>query len=130
MNTKTFAPALENTEAVTAFAEDALRLENCPEKAVRKLCVAADELFSNIARYGGATEFTLACQARDGRATMVFRDNGAAFDPTAAEPPDTGLDAAERPIGGLGIWMVRKMTTGMTYERRDGWNEVTVWLDV
>jgi anti-sigma regulatory factor (Ser/Thr protein kinase) len=48
--------------------------------------------------------------------------SGKEFDPTAAPEVDTSLSAEERPIGGLGIFLVRKTMDDMTYEYVDGRN--------
>ena len=48
------------------------------------------------------------------------------FDPLEHEDPDITLLVEDRPIGGLGIFMVRKTMDSVTYERRDGMNVVTI----
>ena len=58
---------------------------------------------------------------------MVFSDDGRAFDPTTeVAAPDITASAEERSIGGLGIFMVKKMAKSVAYERRDGRNVLTV----
>lgn len=57
---------------------------------------------------------------------VKFCDNGKPFDPTGAGDPDVTLPAEKRSIGGLGIFMVRRMTSSMRYEYRDGWNMLTL----
>ena len=129
MKTLTISPTLSHMEQALAFVESALRAQGCPSAVTGKLCVAADELLSNIARHSGATEATIVCDTQSETAKLVFLDNGASFDPTAVAEPDTTLSATERKLGGLGVLMVRRMTTGMAYERRDGLNVLTVWKD-
>jgi len=62
----------------------------------------------------------------DGCITFVISDSGMAFDPTAKEDPDTTLKAEERPIGGLGIFLVKQLTDAVGYERRNDKNILTV----
>ena len=56
-----------------------------------------------------------------------LEDNGEAYNPFEEAPePDTSLGLAERPIGGLGIFFVKKLTDSSTYERIDGRNRITL----
>ena len=57
---------------------------------------------------------------------MAFRDNGVPFDPFLREDPDTTLSAAERKIGGLGIFMVKKTMDDVSYEYLNGQNVLTI----
>ena len=60
------------------------------------------------------------------RATLTFIDSGTPYDPLAKPDPDITLSAAERQIGGLGIYMVKKSMDDMRYERRDNQNILTI----
>ena len=53
-------------------------------------------------------------------------DNGVPFDPTEAAEVDTSLSAEERPIGGLGIHLMRELMDSLNYEREDGLNILTL----
>ena len=59
-----------------------------------------------------------------------FEDNGKPYDPTTAKEPDITLSAEERDIGGLGIFMVKKMAADIQYENAKGKNKLTVVFDV
>ena len=58
--------------------------------------------------------------------TFVIMDTGIAFDPTMKEDADTTLSAEERPIGGLGIFMVRQLMDVIDYKREDNKNVLTL----
>lgn len=58
--------------------------------------------------------------------TFVITDTGIAFDPTTKEDADTTLSAEERPIGGLGIFMVRQLMDVIDYKRQDNKNVLTL----
>jgi anti-sigma regulatory factor (Ser/Thr protein kinase) len=58
--------------------------------------------------------------------TFVITDTGIAFDPTTKEDADTTLSAEERPIGGLGIFMVRQLMDVIDYKRKDNKNVLTL----
>ncbi len=57
---------------------------------------------------------------------FVITDTGIPFDPTQKEDADTTLSAEERPIGGLGIFLVRQIMDSVIYERTDGKNVLTL----
>ncbi len=92
--------------------------------------IAVDEIFSNIAQYSGASSVTLGCALSDGKATLRFSDNGRPYDPTGKPDPDTTLSAEERDIGGLGIFMVKKIMDEVSYEYTDGLNILTLAITV
>ena len=58
--------------------------------------------------------------------TFVITDTGIAFDPTMKEDADTTLSAEERPIGGLGIFLVRQLMDVIDYKRQDNKNVLTL----
>jgi anti-sigma regulatory factor (Ser/Thr protein kinase) len=57
---------------------------------------------------------------------FVITDNGIPFDPTQKEDADTTLSAEERPIGGLGIFLVRQIMDDVIYERKGENNILTL----
>ena len=58
--------------------------------------------------------------------TFVITDTGIAFDPTTKEDADTTLSAEERPIGGLGIFLVRQLMDDINYKRKGNKNVLTL----
>ncbi len=120
------APNLESLDDVTAFLEECLTEHGAPIKVISQVNVAADEIFSNIARYSGATSVSVSCEAEDDRVVLRFADNGRPYDPTGREDPDITLSAEERDIGGLGIFMVKKTMDEIAYEYADGFNILTI----
>ena len=93
--------------------------------------VALDEILANIANYAYGSEsgnMTVAYEYDETSRTVVLRftDAGVPYDPLTAKEPDTTLSADDRPIGGLGIFLVRKTMDGMSYERKDGMNVLTI----
>ena len=57
---------------------------------------------------------------------MEVIDDGHAFNPLEAPPPDLSLPMEKRPIGGLGIHLLRELSDGITYERRNGTNRLVL----
>ena len=124
-----YAPTME--DLARAVADLTAALEPVPGKAKNKLLVAADEIFANIVRYSGATHWSMSVVRThhpDG-VRLIFSDDGKPFDPLAHRDPDTTLSAAERDIGGLGILIVKKTMSPVTYRRRNGNNILTMGKD-
>lgn len=119
----------ENMEAVTEFVNEQLDSFGCPLKTQMQLDVALDELLGNIVRYAyrsGTGPVTVRVEQREGAVVLTFLDRGMPYDPLEREDPDTSLSAEERQIGGLGIYMVKRMMDSVSYEYRDGQNCLTV----
>lgn len=110
--------------AFAEFAESA----RVPADVRRGLQVVLDELLANVVSYGlagradGEATVEVACVAE--RVEVTVSDNGPAFDPLARAAPDTTLSVEARPIGGLGIHLVRQMVDEVTYQRRGDRNVV------
>ena len=92
-----------------------------------KPAVVTDEIVSNIVRCSGAGAFTIRLDQAPEGFKMVFIDDGKAFDPTTeVATPDVAASAEDRGVGGLGIFMVKKMARSVSYARQDGKNVLTV----
>lgn len=87
-----------------------------------------EELVTNIINYGssaGKTEtIEISLSVQDDALSLAIRDNARAFNPLEAAEPDIGQSLEERAIGGLGLFLVRKKAKSLTYEYRDGFNNV------
>lgn len=112
-----FPPSMESIVACQRMVAEA--------KLGPEASVVVDEIASNIVRCSGATKFEFLITAGH---ELVFRDDGKAFDPTAQSDPDVTLSAEDRKIGGLGIFLVKQLSKGVTYRRDGGWNELIVQM--
>ncbi len=127
----TVAAVAENISRVTAFVEERLEAMGCPVKTRALINVAVDELFGNIAHYAydtvtGSATVRVRMEEAPAAACVTFMDHGKPYDPLAKPDPDITLSAEERPIGGLGIFMVKKTMDAVTYKYKDGQNIVTI----
>lgn len=127
MKELTVDAAVENIEVVTDFVNEELEKLDCPVKARRQIDVAIDELFGNIARYAyspdvGKATVRFSVEEKPLEVTITFIDNGVPFNPLEKSNPDTSLSAEERPIGGLGIFLVKKSMDMVEYEYKNGQN--------
>ena len=127
----TLKARIENISVVTGFIDEALEALGCSMKAQMQIDVAIDELFGNIARYaykGAEGDATVSLDFEEETRTTVitFSDRGEPFDPTSTLEPDVNIPAADRQVGGLGIFLVRKTMDGMAYAYENGRNVLTI----
>lgn len=108
------------------FVEHVLAAGGCGEKIQNQMQIAVDELFSNICRYSGSAFAELRCGVAAGRARLTLIDGGTPYDPFTRPEPDVTSTAEERPIGGLGIMIVKKSMDYISYEYRDGKNILSI----
>ncbi|MBR2527452.1 MAG: SpoIIE family protein phosphatase [Blautia sp.] len=120
---------IDNIPVVTDFVNAELEGKNVPLKIQIKIDIVIDEIFGNIARYaygGGSGEATVRFEAVENAIILTFIDRGITYNPLEAPEPDRTLSAEERPIGGLGIFMVRKIMDEVAYEHVAGCNYLRV----
>jgi len=90
------------------------------------LNLAMEEAVVNVMDYaypeGTEGEVDIEAIADEAQLHFTISDSGKPFDPTAKEEVDTTLSAEERPIGGLGIHLIRQLMDNISYERKDGKN--------
>ena len=96
-----------------------------------KLCV--EEIFMNISSYAynpetGPAKITVEVvkNPEPVRIIIAFSDSGKPYDPLKSGSPDLSLSLEERPVGGLGIFLVKENVDGVEYEYRDGQNILTI----
>lgn len=114
---------------VLRFVDDFLEGLDCPMKAQMQVDLCVEEIFVNIAHYAypdreGAAEIRLS--AGDGAVTLTFLDEGKPYDPLRKPDPDITLTAQDRPIGGLGVFLVKKNMDSVEYRHENGMNVLTL----
>lgn len=122
---------LSRLPAAQAFARNEAKRHRAADGILDRLALVCEELFTNVARHAypnGTGDVELACQTgRDGAGNSYFcihvRDWGPPFNPLLAPAPDLSADLDERPEGGLGVLLVKRMADDCRYTRRDGANE-------
>jgi serine/threonine-protein kinase RsbW len=90
-----------------------------PERMIYDLTLAVDEACSNVIRhaYGGqAGTIEVRVQSHDGCVRVTIRDWGEAFDPAAVPVPDVGAPLEQRPLGGLGLFLMRQAMDDVEFE--------------
>ena len=119
------ASSAEVARAMTAFGDFA-DANGVPVSVRHSMNVALDELLANTVSHGGARQVTVQAELGPDRLTLTVSDDGKAFDPFAKASPDTTLSVMVRPIGGLGIHLVKQMMDDVRYRRVGERNVITM----
>lgn len=113
-----------------AFVKEICSAIQLDEATATNVCLAVEEAVVNVMRYaysdGSKGEIRVSATASSDKLTFEIRDDGKPFDPTAAENPDITLSARQRPIGGLGIFLMRQYMDAMSYKREFDSNVLTL----
>ena len=109
-----------NAAMIAQGYDDALRAD---------LCLIVEEVACNVVEHGvpepadDDAHWLRVGIVRDGpRLHIEFRDTGLAYDPLACPPPDLDADIGERPIGGLGVYLVQALAEDVRYAREEPHN--------
>ena len=116
------AQVTELNQFVQAVTEE-LQLDKALSRRIK---LAVEEVVVNIMNYAYVADakgqVNVAAMANEERLRFILTDSGRPFDPTAVSRADTTLTVEDRPIGGLGILLVRNLMDSINYERIDGQN--------
>ncbi|WMJ83981.1 ATP-binding protein [Oscillospiraceae bacterium LTW-04] len=131
MKELTVAASTDKLEHVLNFINLELESHDFPMKAQMQIAIVVEEIFINIANYayypaqGYATVY---CKIESDplSVTIQFLDSGRPYNPLEKSDPDTTLSAEERSIGGLGIFMVKKIMDEIYYQYNDQKNILTL----
>ena len=95
-----------------------------------KIRLMLEELILNAVDYGTrdkSTVINLHIHSSDDEVSIELSDNGRCFNPLEDAPePDLDSDLEDRPLGGLGLYLVKKMADEIGYERVDGLNKLSI----
>ncbi|MBV8739959.1 MAG: ATP-binding protein [Alphaproteobacteria bacterium] len=122
---------MSESSRLHSFADDFARQTRLSAGDRGRVLVILDELFSNIVRHGydangpsGTVEIVLALE--DGKLRIELIDDGRPFDPLSAPPPNLDVPPAQRPVGGLGIHIIRNLVGEAHYARKGRYNCLTL----
>lgn len=117
-------------QSLQQFGE-ALGLSN---KALFQICLAMEEVFSNIISYGYTDDavhwIKIAISYDQGILMIRLEDDGIPFNPLWADEPDCECPVEERKVGNLGIHLCKKVMDDMIYERCGNKNILTLKKDI
>lgn len=128
-NFRVFNVQKDDFSIVGDYLENKLIELNVENKAKNQILIAAEEIYVNICSYSYKDkigEAIIQIINDDNNVTLRFIDSGTPFNPLEKENPDITLSAQDRKIGGLGIYMVKKMMDDVKYEFIDDKNVLSI----
>ena len=112
------------------FVKDFLGTLQMDKKTAAGIRLAVEEAVVNVINYaypvGEKGDILINADTDGHEVRFTITDSGYPFDPTTVLEPDTTLDAQNRPIGGLGILLSRKLMDSISYVRKDGKNVLSL----
>jgi anti-sigma regulatory factor (Ser/Thr protein kinase) len=123
---------LTELDRLGAFARDIGHDEGLDADRLFALELCLEEAVANIIMHGGAggrggkKQITVALVHGAPSLAVSIEDDGRPFDPTAVPPPAIPASLADARVGGMGVHLIRKMTTDMHYERVGERNRLTL----
>lgn len=126
----TVATRVEELARIAAAVEGLAEQENWPPDFLFKVNLVLEEFGINIMNYGydeGWHDFQVNLTCEGEIVTIEFIDDGKPFNPLEDNPqPDTDTDVDDRPIGGLGLFLIKEMTEDFSYRREGAKNHSTM----
>ncbi len=127
----TFPARFEFLDEIRQFVGEEARRAGFDEKEIYSIQLAADEAASNVIEhaYQGIPngEIEISCEFRDDALVIVLHDHGKSFDPRKVRVPDLKADLSKRQIGGLGLYLMRRLMDEVRFESAgEGGNRLTM----
>lgn len=119
-------------EQVLGYVNKKLEAAGFPQNQIMRVAIAVEEIFCNVADYAYHPQdgkSIIRCDiVKNGstKAVIEFSDFGRPYNPLEKKEPDLTLSAEERDIGGLGIYMTKKMMDSMEYRYEEGKNVLII----
>lgn len=122
---RTFLANLETLPAIVGFVSERAAAMGVHPKRVMHLELAVEEAAVNICSYAYEIppgEVTVRITPEPGVVRIELVDNGVPFDPLSMDAPDIKSELENREVGGLGIFLIRRMLDEVHYSRRGDQN--------
>ncbi len=121
---------VQDVPLLATFVEEVCEQAGFDASVTMQMNLAMEEAVVNVMNYaypsGTQGDIMIDALMGNGKLQFVISDKGTPFDPTAEADADTTLSAEERPIGGLGIFLVRQLMDDINYEYKDDKNILTL----
>ncbi len=121
---------LSEIARLSEFVEEFAASNQLPQSMVFQVNLALEELVTNVISYayrdGGNHQIAVRLNLDEGQLRAEVVDDGIPFNPLEAPPPDLTIPLEQRPIGGLGIHLVRNLFDTLDYKRQDNRNHLTM----
>ncbi|MDX9880990.1 MAG: ATP-binding protein [Prolixibacteraceae bacterium] len=121
---------IEELNRLVLFLEGLEEEWMLPPGLAPSINLALEEALSNVIFYafekGSENEISIDFSLNGKEMTIVVSDEGKPYDPLQKEDPDIMLSAEERPIGGLGIFLIKQIMDEVSYRRASNKNQLTM----
>jgi len=130
MFSATFSAELGSLTEIQEFVRQGASGAEFSAEDLNRLDLVVEEIAVNVCRYAytgeGMRPLRIDCEVeRRGEIHVWVADCGIPFDPRAHPSPDLDAKLKNRPVGGLGIFLVAHFAQAISYERSDGWNRLS-----
>jgi anti-sigma regulatory factor (Ser/Thr protein kinase) len=127
------AASVDELERLLEWIDGILEKEACTTKVHSQVAIVLEEIFVNISRYaymGEEGDVFIRASIEGTQLILQFEDSGKPFNPLQylALDPKAGIE--QRKIGGMGIYIVRKMMDEVSYDRVDDKNVLTLYKTI
>lgn len=121
---------IQEIEKLPSFVEKIQQKLSLSPALALNLNLALEEALTNIIQYaypdGREEKIQVVAESDAMKLILILKDGGIAFDPTQLPDADTSLSVEDRPIGGLGFFLIRQMMDKVEYRRDGGLNVLTL----
>jgi serine/threonine-protein kinase RsbW len=132
MKSVQFAAKFEYLDEIRDFVGEVARTGGFSDKDVYNIQLATDEAASNIIEHAYENQpdgiLELSCGMKGDTITIILIDRGESFDPSEIPLPDLKADLSDRKIGGLGIFLMRKLMDEVHYEPKPDQSNVLTMI--
>lgn len=124
----------DNLDKVLEFINNELLRFECEEMLLTKIDIAVEEIFVNISSYAyeNQGEVEISCNVFEDNfmVEIELKDSGKPYNPLNRDNPDINLTIDEREIGGLGIFMTKKLMDDVKYKYENGKNVLSIYKKI
>jgi anti-sigma regulatory factor (Ser/Thr protein kinase) len=125
----TVAATIEQIPVISDFIERLMSNAGFDSRKILEVQLALEEACTNVAKYaypGKDGTIHIVARVHGDRLVLIIEDDGIPFDPTTHTVTLSQAGTKDRPVGGLGIHLIRCYVDGMSFEFRDGKNALTL----
>ena len=128
LESRIFAADVKELDNLFEYSSRLLKILGFSNRNITMINTALEEVFVNVAKYAydGTGTVEVSLSNNKSKVIFVFKDSGKPFNPLDREDPNINASSDEREIGGLGIFMVKKIMDEVHYEYKNKQNVLTL----